>query len=95
MSRDASASKNMFVQIAKCVCLKIQNAFVSNCDELICLKLQHVFCISCTVFLTLQKLFVSNRKVYLTQFAKCICLKSIYLKMAKCIGFKQNEIEAG
>ena len=64
-------------EIAKCICLKFQNLFVSNgkmylsqIAKCICLKLPNVF--------------VSNCKIYLSHIAKCICLKLPIVFVLKC-----------
>ena len=54
-------------QIAKCIFLKIQNAFLSV-TKCICLKLP-IFC------LKFQNTFVLKCKIQLSQIAKCVCLK--------------------
>ena len=64
-------------QIAKCICLKLQNAFVSNCKiyssqiaKCLCLKLTAGYsATSAAVW------FETLSKLHLFQIAKCICLK--------------------
>ena len=62
-------------QIAKCICLTFQNAFVSNCKH--CCILHFI-----TPAFTAHQhpysnyiVFVSNWKMYLSDIAKCICIK--------------------
>ena len=57
-----------FSQIAKCICLKLQNVFVSNYK----IYLYQIAKFTC---LKLQNVFVSNCKMYLSQIVKYICLK--------------------
>ena len=52
---------------AKCICLKLQNIFVSNYKIYLS---QITKCIS----LKLQCVFVSNYKTYLSQIEKVICI---------------------
>ena len=69
-------------QIAKCICPKLQNAFVSNCKlyfsqiaKCICLKLPIKGEIIHTIRVRAKSPKFSNCKMYLSQFSNCICLK--------------------
>ena len=76
--------------LAKCICLKFLNFFVSNCKmylfqiaKCICLKLRltattrecfQTLLANC-ICLKLLNVFVSNCKLYLSQITQCVCLK--------------------
>ena len=65
------------LQIAKYICLNLQNLFVLNCKI-------YLSQIARCICLKLQNAFVSNCKRYLTQSAKCICPKLPNLFVSKC-----------
>ena len=74
-------------QIAKCICLKLQSVFASNCKVYLS-WIANVFISNCKMYLSqIANVFVSIYKVYLSQIAKCICLKlqSVFVSICKYI----------
>ena len=72
-------------QIAKCICLKLQNVFVSNCQMYLSQTphlatyyrspLGKVRVVFFSRPIPSQNVFVPNCKMYLSQIVKCICVK--------------------
>ena len=117
----------------KCICLKLQNIFVSNCKmyvfqivKCICLNLQNVFVSNCKMYFSQivwsaslsnvlgnsleaqtgwrqQDYPIDNSLMYLSQIAKCICLKlqNVFVsnfkmyssQIAKCIFLELSEVQ--